>query len=37
MNKDSTSSDAIKIGEKSNKQYFNQFKNMEDFNKIMNM
>jgi hypothetical protein len=34
MNKESTSSDAIKIN---NKDYFNKFQNMEDFAKIMNM
>lgn len=35
MKKDSSSSDAIKIPVA--KQYFNQFQNMNDFEKIMNM
>lgn len=35
MKKDSSSSDAIKMPVA--KQYFNQFQNMNDFEKIMNM
>ena len=35
MKKDSSSSEAIKIV--GQKQYFNQFQNMNDFEKIMNM